>query len=105
MTKADELWEKYYSHALTITRQDFLAALAEYGQAREWQPIETAPKDGTRIIVANDVYGSVWCDVAWRKMIRVPDRWESLIGAVPFRPTHWMPKPDAPAAISREPLP
>ena len=33
MTKADELWEKYYSHARTITRQDFLAALAEYGQA------------------------------------------------------------------------
>lgn len=33
MIKADELWEKYYSHARTITRQDFLAALAEYGQA------------------------------------------------------------------------
>jgi len=108
MTKADELWEKYAAEftdgSESMRKRDFLAALAEYGQA-EWQPIETAPKDGTRIIVANDVYGSVWCDVAWRKMIRVPDRWESFIGAVPFRPTHWMPKPDAPAAISREPLP
>ena len=27
-----------------VTKSDFLAALAEYGQAREWQPIETAPK-------------------------------------------------------------
>lgn len=30
--------------------------------ASQWQPIETAPRDGTRIIVSSP-NGSVWCDV------------------------------------------
>lgn len=71
--------------------------MAEQGSTScaEWQPIETAPKDGTRIIVSK-VNGPVWCNVNWRHMIRKPDRWDSFVGAVPFEPTHWMPLPEPP---------
>lgn len=65
----------------------------------EWQPMETAPKDGTRIILASDD-GFVWCDCQWQKMKRVPDRWQSFVGTVPFEPIAWMPKPKYP--ISEE---
>lgn len=63
----------------------------------EWQPIETAPKDGTRILV-----WPYWSDgtpevVKWVKMRRVPDRWEVHGGTfLNSQPTHWMPLPDPP---------
>ena len=60
-----------------------------------WLPIETAPKDGTRIILVGESK-KVWCDCRWEKMTRVPDRWISFVGPVPFKPTHWMPIPEAP---------
>jgi hypothetical protein len=63
----------------------------------DWQPIETAPKDGTRIIVAN--YAVVWPDVSWVKSPRAGERWEHLnLGAVRFAPTHWMPIPKPPVS-------
>ena len=65
----------------------------------DWQPIETAPKDGTRIIVSK-INGPVWCDVKWEKMKRVPDRWASFICRLPFEPTHWMPTPEPPSSIT-----
>lgn len=70
------------------------AALAAYEKER-WQPIETAPKDGTRVILSR-TKSSVWCDCKWEKMRRVPDRWASFVGVVPFSPTHWQPKPTPP---------
>lgn len=68
----------------------------------EWQPIETAPKDGTWAIVgwfhlAGQVSLAVgfwhahkraWCDV--RNVLHGPNP-EQL-------PTHWMPIPDPPQA-------
>ena len=60
----------------------------------EWQPIETAPKDGTRIIVADA--RNVWCNVSWEKMKRAPDRWAAVFGPIPIEPTHWMPLPPPP---------
>jgi hypothetical protein len=63
-----------------------------------WQPIETAPKDGTRITLGTTEYGGVvWNDCRWEKMTRKPDRWASFIGPVPWTPTHWMPLPPPPA--------
>jgi len=61
-----------------------------------WEPIETAPKDGTQIIVCSEK-GNVWCNVKWEKRQRAGDRWEHFtIGALLFNPTHWMPIPKPP---------
>lgn len=58
----------------------------------KWQPIETAPKDGTDILLgfANDNRPAVVA--GWY------DNWEEYdtINVVKGRPTHWMPLPEAP---------
>lgn len=60
-----------------------------------WQPIKTAPRDGTRIIA--------WCgdyaDVCFIPYAYGEDRWmtDSRISFGGWEePTHWMPLPDKP---------
>ncbi len=54
----------------------------------EWQPIETAPRDGTYILVFVDV----WHDVAsWEAGL-----WLNTYGDHSMNPTHWMPLPAPP---------
>lgn len=61
-----------------------------------WQPIETAPKDGTSIIVLSPT-GNVWCNVKWCVRQRTGERWTHFMqGGLKFEPTHWMPMPKAP---------
>lgn len=75
----------------------------------EWQPIETAPKDGTPILVWADAYGwrSVFARVnaafyegAWRMygpILGEPttqNKSRQWLGEV--QPTHWMPLPEGP---------
>jgi hypothetical protein len=63
-----------------------------------WQPIETAPRDGTWVIGATDFgvvplrWGLSWNDQHWAN------------GCVVYRPTHWRPLPPSPdpAASSEE---
>lgn len=69
----------------------------------EWQPIETAPRDGTHILVATEgTIGLVWWEdyavelydgVGWRDHGDMG--WGGMIGA---EPTHWMPLPDPPSS-------
>ena len=63
-----------------------------------WQPIETAPKDNTRILL-HDVYERErpWATFvgAWGTWIH-NDGWHSIPGAYAKRPTHWMPLPEPP---------
>ena len=61
----------------------------------EWKPIETAPKDGTRVLVLHEEGFAV---VAFKRRTawRVTWRFEKLHG----RPTHWMPIPDPPGGES-----
>jgi len=59
-----------------------------------WQPIETAPRDGTSVLV----YSSKWfpgtndCDIAFVAF----GVWETLEGMRNMNPTHWMPLPSPP---------
>lgn len=65
----------------------------------EWQPIETAPKDGTRILV----YGKTWPEIAvaeWRPTCILPEAWVLH----PYcesdaEPSHWMPLPSSPEDV------
>ena len=72
----------------------------------EWQPIETAPKDGTPVLVLfakdpNDADDEDWILVVeWHDMgselafpWRAPD---GGTGYNPERATHWMPLPNPP---------
>ena len=66
----------------------------------KWQPIETAPKDGTEILVCvqyevdGDLHSERWVD--WLTADGGWFAFPSLIW-VPFRPTAWMPLPEPPA--------
>jgi hypothetical protein len=74
---------------------------------RAWQPIETAPKDGTWVLLGGGVWGDDWADDAPRVMSA---RYEKNVGWLvcaaeagyslfPYvAPTHWQPLPAGPAA-------
>ena len=66
----------------------------------QWQPIETAPKDGTKICVA-------WYDDYAKKWRFHVDHWRKfhpIVGGEGFggitQPTHWMPLPEPPSVES-----
>ena len=65
--------------------------------AQSWQPIETAPKDGTQIIiaVAGDEYEPSWA--WWSDRHRAWFIPHTSI-AYQMEPTHWMPLPPPPEA-------
>ncbi len=77
----------------------------------EWQPIETAPRDGTEIIVGVDI-ASVWI-VRNARFVKATnwtpqepddvDGWWAQRNSVTqehldgiYEPTHWLPMPDPP---------
>jgi hypothetical protein len=59
-----------------------------------WQPIETAPTDGTKILVWDGIAVEIlWVrgdKKAWKHIIT------SEIKGKLYKPTHWMPIPEAP---------
>ena len=68
-------------------------ALEQALRAQEWQPIETAPRDGTWI----QGWGSgAWCpEMRWSDQC---DDWVDSYDLEPtnFQPTHWQPIPKPP---------
>ena len=70
-------------------------------QSDGWQPIETAPKDGTRIIVAKQSgYVMAWASSAYWFERQYKDRekysgWTDGFDTL-ATPTHWMPLPAPP---------
>ena len=83
----------------------------------DWQPIETAPKDGTTVLLAapGRVTAGEWCPEQWLTASDyhmttgeylgrsetgecIPAYWCSWDGGFTDEcaPTHWMPLPDAP---------
>ena len=64
----------------------------------EWQPIETAPKDGTLVLVWDEDTGGAF---AAQFLVEVtgwgnPGEWMDWHGMRLLQPTHWMPLPDPP---------
>ena len=58
----------------------------------DWQPIESAPKGETRIIVFD---GKTVLMAKWSEKFK---DWINLTGVWAIRPTHWMPLPEPPNA-------
>lgn len=67
----------------------------------EWQPIETAPKDGTRVLAANSG-GAAWV-AHFRDASEPPtykEGWTRFnCSDVGWSPTHWMPLPKPPEGV------
>lgn len=97
---AFEIYSAYLRSRKTVASLDQVAAaceviafaLAEY-QRQQWQPLETAPKDGTHILICckpDAVYecGRIGVDVWYH------NRW--LISTHPLEPIAWMPLPPPP---------
>lgn len=61
----------------------------------EWQPIETAPKDGTEILIYSR-YGDQYVVSYDDSFIRAPWRIRNEEGLNENIPTHWMPLPETP---------
>lgn len=59
----------------------------------EWQPIKTAPKDGTKVLVAE---GKIWMAVAWFWPCHMYWTEVAASGMKLNNPTHWMPLPEPP---------
>jgi hypothetical protein len=59
-----------------------------------WQPIETAPKDGTTVDLWSGHHQRRWADCCWND----GKWWVYNNGYEPyeFDPTHWMPLPEPP---------
>jgi hypothetical protein len=67
-----------------------VAAAAEIPRAERWQPIETAPRDGTRVLLYFEsrwTLGGTFNDLS--------NDW-LIDGDHEEPPTHWMPLPPAP---------
>jgi len=80
-----------------------LSRLAAPERAGEgWQPIETAPKDGSTIILrAGDVVDTGhWTDNSMTAYPWQGWTWHTLVTkATTSKPTHWMPLPSVPASL------
>ena len=98
---------------------DLLSTLREQRKAleAEWQPIETAPKDGSILIGASfgslgdlewvsDIRWLTTCDVAELDGLAEPEEWTEpgwySSNDDEFFPTHWRPLPEPPARTALE---
>lgn len=67
-----------------------------------WQPIETAPRDGTDILVCMtyNLGPDEWETIQWVDWQRDPYVWPIYRTRIdiPFPPSHWMPLPAAPVS-------
>ena len=91
-----------------VAKAALTAALAVDGVALQgWQPIESAPKDGTWVILYDaeqyhPVHVRNWRTAETNGRL-ISGWWDEYSQYRPsFRPTHWKPLPHPPAASDRE---
>lgn len=63
---------------------------------RQWQYIETAPQDGTKILLFGCYSTPTIVIGEWAG--KRPPRWIANGYSVPREPTHWMPLPEIPVS-------
>jgi hypothetical protein len=111
LTHELEVAQKAHAAVLKVAMEEE-AHLAQMREALEqaWQPIETAPKDGTRILVFDESWCgglpqqrvSYWQPYAVQQRANEPliqrGSWMGVSIA-----THWMPLPEPPAALAAAP--
>lgn len=85
-----------------------MAAINSEGVVMEWQPIETAPKDGAQVLincsggrVATAFFGSEhFCGNGWHVVVPCMGGFgsgtDTFIHWPEDMPTHWMPLPETP---------
>lgn len=79
----------------------------------DWRPIETAPKDGTLVLLGNPEWELAWPgEYAATKPPGEPDfrwdrygpRWQRMnMTDTNLNPTHWMPMPAPPKKVIHSP--
>lgn len=79
-------------HARVVAEQSLLTTIAALeAQLPQWQPIETAPKDGTMVLIA-------WAGGGYPRTSRWLHNSQGWAVATTqtLDPTHWMPLPPSP---------
>jgi len=68
-----------------------------------WQPIDTAPKDGTAILLWPYGHFEFWNGAAEAEVVlgycTEDEEWFNPEARLSFKPTHWMPLPEPPEDI------
>lgn len=75
------------------TTENAIAALID--EAGKWQPIETAPRDGTRILGGYaSTFGDIQSEIVhWFKHSYKQEAFYTDAKTTPYWVTHWMPLP------------
>lgn len=89
------------SAAIALCDPADLAALLSYVEGMKWRPIESAPKDGTRLMLAKIVGHPANPTALWWACAGLwSDRWNNWNDGVEpcglAGPTHWLPLPPPP---------
>ncbi len=85
------------AHGMTCANNPWNKRIAELEAQLEWQPIETAPEDGTEVLASGFLYD----DPANGRWIEACKFWWSgwvlsSNDSKVYNPTHWMPLPEPP---------
>ena len=100
----DPGWDHLYAAredvpAVVALAHELLAEVKRLKALHEWQPIETAPKDGTRVLAfcRGEWHVMLWEDGAgWA--VR-SDALDGFVGIEGHDPTHWMHLPEPPGGV------
>ena len=99
-----EEWRQWSAEFALSKADQIISSLQD-----RWRPIETAPKDGTRVLLAEPFEGGFEMSVGWwRSYINDSDDAGWMDGTVQnwayeentiLQPTHWMPLPPIPSSL------
>lgn len=83
-----------FKQAMIEISKILIAGFNGINKSFDWQPIETAPKDGTEILLfsPNGIIQGFFNGQRWKQDIFYENSDDYFI----FSPSHWMPLPDSP---------